>query len=124
MFAVVVLDTLPRINLIVPEQFIYGLREFEDQLKTWGVSKKCHLVFWTRSLMDDNTASNTNIVPNFDLDRREDYPPPPEIESACYLARVKRFFSKFHCKFFSDCSKIRAIEFIFYRTFFVIRRNI
>lgn len=62
--------------------------------KTWGASKKNHLIFSERSFIDDNTASNAAIVPNFQLDKLQDYPPPPEIESACYLARVKRFFSK------------------------------
>lgn len=94
MFALVVLRAKPLTYCIVPEEYIYGLDEIEDQLKTWGVSKSDHLVFWTRSLIDDVTAPNTVIVPNFNLDPCQEYPPPPEIHSTCYLGRVKRFFSE------------------------------
>ncbi|XP_031635606.1 uncharacterized protein LOC116348676 [Contarinia nasturtii] len=103
MYALVVLLTEPRTYCIIPEEYIYGLREIEDQLKTWGVSKFDHLIFWTRSLLDDNTAPEILIDPNFQLEQRRDFPPPTEIESACYIGRIKRFFKTFEeAKFFRD----------------------
>lgn len=96
MLAVVVLCTEQKQHCIVPEKYILGLNDLQDKLKTWGVNNKHnHLVFWKRLFLDDNVAPNSGENPNFQLVPRMDFPPPPEIDSACYLARVKRFFSKY-----------------------------
>lgn len=94
MFVLVVLLTEPHKNCIVPEKYVFGLDEVEDKLKTWGVSKHNHLIFWTRSLLDDNFDTDSLLPPNFNLDPISEYPPPLGIDSACYIGRVKRFFSK------------------------------
>lgn len=95
--AVVVLLTEPeRHHVIIPENYIYGLDKLQDQLKTWGVnSKRNHLVFWKRSFLDDTVIPDSQESPNFEMTPQNDFPPPEGIDSACYLARVKRFFSKY-----------------------------
>lgn len=95
--AVVVLLTEPeRHHCIVPENCILGLDDLQDQLKTWGVNRKCnHLVYWQRSFLDDNVIPDSQDTPNFGLTTRNDFPPPADVDSACYMARVKRFFSKY-----------------------------
>lgn len=95
--AVVVLLIEPeRQHCIVPENYIYGLDELQDQLKTYGVNnKRNHLIFWKRSFLDDNIVPDSQEIPNFQLTPRNDFPPPAGIDSACYLARVKRFYSKY-----------------------------
>lgn len=96
MFAVVVLRTEPKQHCVVPEKYIYGLDELQDKLKTWGINNKCdHLIFWKRTFLDDSVAPTSDENPNFQLMPRADFPPSPEINSACYLARVKRFFSEY-----------------------------
>lgn len=96
MFAVVVLLTKPRKHCIVPEKYIFGLDEVEDQLKTWGANKvHDHLIYWNRSLLNDNIAPDSiSHPPNFNVAKCEEFPPPSQISSACFLGRVKRFFSK------------------------------
>lgn len=95
--AVVVLLTKPeRQHCIVPENCIFGLDKLQDDLKTWGVNRKCdHLVFWKRSFLDDNVLPDLQENPNFQLTPCDVFPPPAEIDSACYMARIKRFFSKY-----------------------------
>lgn len=98
--AVVVLKE-PREHVIVPEKYIYGLDKLQGELKTWGVNSKVnHLIFWKRSFLDDNVIPDSSEDANFNLTPRDDFPPPPEIDSACYIARVKRFFSKYSCNEF------------------------
>lgn len=95
MLAVVVLRTEPKEHCIVPENYIFGLNDLQDKLKTWGVNNKCdHLVYWKRSFLDDNVIPSSEETPNFGLVPCLDYPPPAEVNSACYLARIKRFYSK------------------------------
>lgn len=96
MIAVVVLRTNPKYHVIVPESYIFGLKDVQAELKTWGVNNKCdHLVYWKRSFLDDSVVPKSDEIPNFGLMPRTDFPPPPEIDSACYFVRVKRFFSKY-----------------------------
>lgn len=105
MLAVVVLCTQPREYCIVPEEYIYGLKDLEDQLKTWGVMPTHpHLIYWDRSLLDETTAPVSQNDANFNLPVRTNFPPPPEIDAACYKAQVKRFFSKFLLTFFVECN--------------------
>lgn len=94
---VVLLTEHERQHCIVPENYVHGLDKLQDQLKTWGVNRKCnHLVFWKRSFLDDNMIPDSQETPNFRLTPRNDFPPPAGIDSACYMARVKRFFSKYY----------------------------
>lgn len=94
--AVVVVQTKPKYHVIVPESYIFGLDDLQAQLKTWGVNNKCdHLIYWQRSFLDDSVVPKSDGNPNFNLVPRSDFPPPPEIDSACYLVRVKRFFSEY-----------------------------
>lgn len=95
MFAVVVLLTKPRAHTIVPENYIYGLKELEDNLKTWGANKKHdHLIFWSQNLLNDDTVPDETIQPNFSSASYDVFPPPPQVKAACYIGRIKRFFSK------------------------------
>lgn len=96
MIAVVVVQTNPKYHIIVPESYIFGLNNVQAELKTWGVNnKRDHLVYWKRSFLDDNVVPQSEENPNFYLAPRTDFPPPPEIDSACYKVRVKRFFSEY-----------------------------
>lgn len=96
MLAVVVLLTKPQQHVIVPEKYIYGLDKLESQLKTWGVNNQHnHLIFWKRSFLDDDEAPNSIHPANFKLTPLYDFPPPPEIDTACYIGRVKRIFCEF-----------------------------
>lgn len=96
MLALVVLLTKPKQHCIVPEKYIHGLDKVEDQLKTWGVnSKHTHLIFWKRSFLDDSVVPDSSERPNFHLELRNDFPPPAEIDSACFHGRVKRFYSEY-----------------------------
>lgn len=95
LLAVVVLKE-PKKHVIVPEKYIYGLDQLQGELKTWGVNSKVdHCVFWQRSFLNDDIIPDSNEEPNFQLVPRADFPPPAEVESACYIARVKRFFSEY-----------------------------
>lgn len=94
MYVLVVLQTQPHEYCIKPEQYIYDFHEMEEQIKTWGVSKRDHLVFWSRSLLQDNFGLDDLIVADFHSDLLHEYPPPNGINSGVYHARVKRFFSK------------------------------
>lgn len=91
MFAVVVLLTKPRMHCVVPEKYIFGLEKMEAELKTWGANKTHdHLIFWNRTLLNDNIVPNAAIhPPDFHVDKCEVFPPP--IDSAFFLGRVKRF---------------------------------
>lgn len=94
---VVVLLTEPKQHCIVPENYIFGLVDLQDKLKTWGVNRESkHLIFWKRSFLDDSVVPDSQENPNFFLAPSVMFPPPPEIDSACYMARVKRFFSKYY----------------------------
>lgn len=96
MLVVVVLNTKPREYCIVPEAYIHGLKELEDDLKTWGVDPKSnHLVYWKRSFLDHTIVPVSQNDANFNLVPRNDFPPPPEVDAACYKAQIKRFFSKY-----------------------------
>lgn len=114
--AVVVLLTEPKYHVIIPENYIHGLDELQHQLKTWGVNKKHdHLIFWKRSFLDHNVAPDSIEKANFSLEPRNDYPPPTNIFSACYKARVKRFFSKccklyLHNKFIRERFHFQCIQ--------------
>lgn len=95
MFAVVVLLTKPREHCVIPEKYIFGIEQIEAEMKTWGVNKAHdHLIYWSRSLDNDFNPQALLDEPNFNLMQIETYPPPMEINSACYLGRIKRFFSK------------------------------
>lgn len=94
MFAVVVLLSKPREHCVVPENYIFGLDQMEAELKTWGANKTHnHLIYWNRSLLNDNILSNA--VPDFHAIKCEVFPPPTNVDAVCFLGRVKRFFSKF-----------------------------
>lgn len=97
MFAVVVLLTKPREHCIVPEKYIFGLDEVEDRLKTWGANKvHDHLIYWNRILLNNDIAPDSSLhPPDFNVDKCEVFPPPPQIDSVCFFGRVKRFFSKY-----------------------------
>lgn len=96
MLAFVVLLTEPRQHLIVPEKYIHGLDKLEHQLKTWGVNNQHkHIIFWKRSFLDDDVEPDSIDPPDFHLTPREDFPPPAEINMACFFCRVKRFFSEY-----------------------------
>lgn len=97
MFAVVVFLVEPRAHCIVPEEYIHGLDEIADEIKTWGANKQHdHLIYWTRSLLDDNIMPDPiSNPPNHQLELSTAFPPPLGIDSACYNGRIKRFFSKF-----------------------------
>lgn len=95
MFAVVVLLTKPRQHIVVPEDYIHGLKELEDNLKTWGTNKKHdHLIFWSKNLLNDDAVPDETIQPDFSSVSCDVYPPPGEVNAACYIGRIKRFFSK------------------------------
>lgn len=92
---VVVLLTEPKHHVIIPENYIYNLDKFQHVLKTWGVNKSHdHLVFWKQSFLDDNLVPDSKENANFNLEPLQAFPPPPTVTSACFLARIKRFFSK------------------------------
>lgn len=92
MFAVVVLLTKPHEHCVVPENYIFGLDKMEAELKTWGANKTHnHLIYWNRMLLNENILPNA--VPDFSATKCEVFPPP--FDAACFLGRVKRFFSEF-----------------------------
>lgn len=94
MFAVVVLLTNPRTHCVLPEEYIFGLENVEAEMKTWGINRNHkHLVFWSRTLFD-NAQDYIADQPNFSLIPLGEFPPRDEIDSACFFARIKRFFSK------------------------------
>lgn len=95
MLAVVVLLTKPQIHVIVPDKYIYGLDKLEPQLKTWGVNKQHkHVIFWKRSFLDDNETPDSIDPADFHLVPCDNFPPPTEIDTACFFGCVKRFFGK------------------------------
>lgn len=95
MFAVVVLLIKPREHIIVPEGYILGLTDLEDDLKTWGANKTHdHLIFWSNNLLDENIVPDEAIAPDFTFARCEVFPPPAPSDAGCYIGRIKRFFSK------------------------------
>lgn len=95
MLAVVVLLTKPQQHVIVPEKYIYGLDELESELKTWGVNNQHkHLIFWKRSFLNDDVAPDSIDQANFHVEVHDVFPPPPEVDTACFFGRVKRFFCK------------------------------
>lgn len=96
MFAVVVFLVEPRAHCIVPEEYIHGLDEIADEIKTWGANKQHdHLIYWTRSLLDDIAVPCPIIEPpNHQLELSTVYPP-VGIDETCYVGRIKRFFSEF-----------------------------
>lgn len=96
MFAVVVLIAKPRNkHCVVPEKYIFGLDKMEADLKTWGANKTHnHLIFWNKALLNDNIAPDTAAhPPDFQVEKYEIFP--PQTDSACFLGRVKRFFSQY-----------------------------
>lgn len=102
MLAVVVLQTKSgRVHVIVPEEYIYGLEDVQAQLKTWGINNQHqHAIFWKRDFLDDNIAPNSIDRPDFSLPLRDDFPPPTDIDAACFNGRVKRFFCEYSMKLY------------------------
>lgn len=103
MFAFVVLLTKPRNkHCAVPEKYIFGLDKMEADLKTWGANKTHdHLIFWNKALLNDNIAPDAAAhPPDFQVDICEIFP--PRTDSACFLGRVKRFFSQYFFYIYCD----------------------
>lgn len=93
---VVLSDTRPKVHIIVPEEYVFGLDECQAELKTYGVSKThSHLIYWKRDFLNDNLVPTADEEPNFYLPTRADFPPPAQIDSACYNAKVKNFYSEY-----------------------------
>lgn len=119
MFVVVVLRTQPRVHIIVPEKYICGLKELEDDLKTWGVNKKHdHLIFWSKDLLNDDSPDET-FEPDFNAVSCDVFPPPRQVNAACYIGRIKCFYSKnktFILIGFRNCYYIISL-FIFIESF-------
>lgn len=85
-----VLQIQPRAHCVIPEQNIFSIEKIEADIKTWGVNKQHkHLVFWSNDSLD---------APNFELPLSTEFPPN---NSACYHARIKRFFRKYMIFFVS-----------------------
>lgn len=86
--------TNPKQHIIVPENYIAGLNEVEAELKTWGVSHRhVHTIFWKRDFLNGQEPVG-NDEPDFNLVPQRDFPPPDDVDIACYKAFVKRFFGK------------------------------
>lgn len=96
MFAVVVILSKPLEHCVVPREYIYRFKEVEAGMLTWGVNRTHnHLLFWSNKLLDNDVAPDAIAnPPDFSLARLDAFPPPHNLNSACYLARVKRFFGK------------------------------
>lgn len=96
MFVVVVILVQPRVHCILPEKYIYGIKEIEADIKTWGIQKQHkYLVFWSRDLLDDEMVSNGIFgTPDFDLIPSAEFPP-ANMNPACYYAKIKQFFRKY-----------------------------
>lgn len=91
MFARVVLLLKPRVQCVVPEKYIRGLDDYEADLKTWGVDKTHdHLIYW-KNIIGGLPDAEIN-PPDFRVDKSNVFP--PTTDSACYMGRVKGFYSK------------------------------
>lgn len=87
-------------RIILPESFIHDLSE--ESLKNVGVNANHkYLIYWSKNSIGDGiNAPELNCVPNFSLVVSDIYPPENDAIEACYIAQLKRFFSKCKSTFF------------------------
>lgn len=91
MFAVIFLCE-PKVHIIVPQSFIYGLSQ--QVLFNYGKNRnKKYLVFWSKRGNED-----LNTIPNFELNICERFP--PRQDEACYIGKIKYFYGKFLSNYF------------------------
>lgn len=90
MFVVVFLVD-PKVHVIVPEEFIFNLDE--QSLKNVGKNGNFkYKVFYAENCIDENGIQNYECVPNFNLADCIEFPP---VGEACYIGKLKRFFSEY-----------------------------
>lgn len=89
MFVVVYLVDA-KAHIIVPEKFIFGLDE--ERLKNVGRNSNFqYKIFWAESAIDANGVPNAEFLPDFNLPKSTAFPPNDE---ACYVGKLKKFFSE------------------------------
>lgn len=77
-------------NIIVPENFIYGLDV--EKLKNVGRNANHkYKIFWSESAINENGVPNAEYLPNFDLPKCTVFPP---IDEACYIGQTRKCFSE------------------------------
>lgn len=91
MFVVVYLK-LCKVYVVVPESWIYDVNQ--ELLKNQGVNcNRDVLVFWSKKgLIDDQP--NENYAPNFLSNKESTFPPSNNVEEACYVGRLIKYFGE------------------------------
>lgn len=91
---------------VVPKEFVYQLIE-ENVLNKGVNSNQNRLIYFSNELFDVLQSGVDNghetHIPNFNLPTTQEYPPPNDLLETCYIARLKKFFSKYII-FIQKCS--------------------
>lgn len=82
-------------NLIIPQQWIFGLSQ--EKLNNLGkVSYRNQRIYWTNRGQNSDGIPDETIMPNFHLPLSNIFP--PQADETCYIARVKRYCCECCCK--------------------------
>lgn len=95
MFVVVYLCDA-KINIVVPQKFVFGLSQ--QNLNNYGRQRnKKYLVFWSKKAIQkvgDDEVPMLNYTADFSLNVSSTFPPPNGRDEACYIGQTKYFFGK------------------------------
>lgn len=92
MFVVVYLCE-PKVHIIVPQSFIFGLSQ--QALNNYGKRRsKKYLIFWSKKAFNGEIPA-IDYTPNFALNVCSTFPPPRD--EACFIGKTKYFYGKSHC---------------------------
>lgn len=94
MFVVVYLCE-PKVNIVVPQKFIYGLSQ--QNLNNYGKKRyQKYLIFWSKKALIGDVP-DLSYAPNFESNVCTSYPPPED--EACFFGKIKYFYGKSDKKF-------------------------
>lgn len=91
MSLVVVYLKVPKVHVVIPDNWIYRLNE--SKLRNYGVNtNQDHRLFWSNDAVNDDEMPDYAYTPNFDAPLSNVFPP---LEDSCYIGRVKKFYGNF-----------------------------
>lgn len=89
----------PKVNVVVPENFIFGSDEDYQKLKgkNGGVnSNQKYISYWKNEWW-----TNEDNQPNFEANLSEIFPPTVD---SCYECRIKQYFCKYYIEIYLTVS--------------------
>lgn len=93
MFVVVYLIE-PKINIVIPEEWIFALDE--EKIKNMGAnSNQSYRIFYSNDASNENGVPNGLHAPNFNLLLMDIFPPSYDVVECCYIGRVKHFYREY-----------------------------